>query len=261
MTRDATDPHSLLGPYVLDALGAEERASFESHLEGCDTCRRELMELRSVPIGLSEATEEAPPEGLRARILLAAAQTDQLAPEPSRDQHDRNGDREAARWPFRVVAAAAAVLVVAVAGLSYLVADLAERVDDREVATQQAHETIARITAVLAADDASLSTATSEDGVNGRVVASTSQGEAVIVTDGLDPAPSARVYQLWIIDASGATPAGLFDTDANGRAVEIVTGDLHDDVVIGVTLEPEGGSPQPTSDPVFAIELAAAAGS
>ena len=257
MTHDATDPHSLLGPYLLDALDTEERARFGSHLEECEACRRELRELRSVPVGLSEATEEAPPDGLRARILLAAAETEQVDPQPSPVRH--TSGREVARWPFRVMAAAAAVLVVAVAGLSYVVSDLSARVDDREVATQQARETLTRITEVLAAEDASLSAATTADGVSGRIVASTSRGEAVIVTDGLDPAPSAQTYQLWIIDAAGATPAGLFDTDEDGRAVEIVAGNLDDRAVIGVTLEPEGGSPQPTSDPVLAIELSAGA--
>jgi anti-sigma-K factor RskA len=76
------------------------------------------------------------------------------------------------------------------------------------------------------------------------------------VQRGLDrPAPATQTYQLWIIDPSGATSAGLFDTDADGRAIELVTGEFDDRVVIGVTLEPEGGSPQPTSDPVLAIEL------
>lgn len=260
MTPDATELHSLVGPYVLDALSAEERDRFEAHLERCDPCRNEVAELRSVPVDLSEATAEAPPEGLRARILLEAAETEQAAPRVPPGRRGGGEGDEVARWPFRAMAAAAAVLVVVAAGLSYVVFDLSERLEDREVATQHAHETVTRIAEVLAADDASLATATGEDGVSGRVVASVSRGEAVIVTDGLDPAPATQIYQLWIIDQSGATPAGLFDTDVDGRAIELVTGDLDDRVVIGVTLEPEGGSPQPTSDPVLAIELQIAEG-
>ena len=35
-------------------------------------------------------------------------------------------------------------------------------------------------------------------------------GRAVLVLDGLDPAPQGKTYELWIIEGENASPAGLF---------------------------------------------------
>ena len=46
---NATDPHQLLGAYLLGGLEPEEAALFEQHLGRCPECRRELDELASLP--------------------------------------------------------------------------------------------------------------------------------------------------------------------------------------------------------------------
>ncbi len=261
MMPDSDDLHTLTGAYTLDALGDDERHRFEAHLETCDACRREVAELRSVTERLDDASETTPPPGLRERILAAASTTprsgnadpEHREPAPVADLDDRR--RRSPRWSERLTAVAAAVLVIAVAGLSYAVVDLNAELAEVERAGDQAQATADRLGEVLAAPDAALATAETGDGATARVVASASRGEAVFVAEGLADAPSGRTYQLWLIDEAGPESAGLFTPGADGRVVQLLTGNVSDSVVVGVTIEPDGGSPEPTTDPVLAIEI------
>lgn len=73
----STDVHSLVGAYVLDALGDGERAAFDRHLSGCVTCRAEADELFGVTVRLPVETTLAEPRhttgARRTRLLIAAA--------------------------------------------------------------------------------------------------------------------------------------------------------------------------------------------
>lgn len=65
--------HDLTAAYALDALDADERAAYESHLRECDDCRAELASLDETVGILAYATEgPTPPVGLRDRIVVAA---------------------------------------------------------------------------------------------------------------------------------------------------------------------------------------------
>lgn len=256
MTTDRADLHTLTGAYVLDALADEERRSFEAHLGDCDACTDEVAELRSAAARLSETAAQPPPSGLRERILAEAGRTPQEgatgAGSPNVVEARSGTD---ARWALRLTAAAAAVMAIAVAGLSYTVADLTGRLDELETITAQEQQTRAQLTDLLAAPDVDVVTAETPDGATGRVVASATRGEAVFVAAGLASAPAEHTYQLWLIDDAGAASAGVFDPDAEGRATQVMAGDIADAVAIGVTVEPAGGSTQPTSDPVMAFDI------
>jgi hypothetical protein len=65
----------------------------------------------------------------------------------------------------------------------------------------------------------------------------------------LKPVPSGRAYQLWFIEDGKPVPSVTFKPEPSGHAkVEGVTvptaGELS---AAAITVEPEGGSPQPTS--------------
>ena len=71
---------------------------------------------------------------------------------------------------------------------------------------------------------------------------------------GMAAAPAGQAYALWLIDDEGPTAAGLFDT-TTGTVAHAITGDVPSAAAVGVTLEPAGGSPAPTSDVLMLIEL------
>jgi anti-sigma-K factor RskA len=67
------DLHELAAPYALDALSADERHEFETHLLDCARCRDELASLQAAVGALAFASEgPAPPDALRDRIVVAA---------------------------------------------------------------------------------------------------------------------------------------------------------------------------------------------
>jgi anti-sigma-K factor RskA len=259
MRTDPGDPHTLTGAYVLDALDTDERAGFEAHLAGCELCAREVDALQVVTARLAEFSAEEPPTGLRDRILAAAAATPQersvgtSGPGSGRAADVRQ--LRAERWTSRLAVAASVILVVAVAGLSFAVATLTGRVAELDSATREAEDTTRQLTELLAAPDVSIATVGGDDGAMGRVVASAARGEAVFVVDGMSAPPDGCTYQLWLIDDQQVTPAGLFEPDSDGRASELLTGDIRGASVVGVTVEPLGGSPQPTTEPVLAVPI------
>jgi anti-sigma-K factor RskA len=245
------DIHTLTGAYAADALSEDERRTFEQHLAACEPCAQEVAELQATAARLGAASHEPPPD-MKAAVL---ARIDQVRQEPPRLSADQAAvtdldDRRVRRsgWTRSLALPAAAVAVIAVLGLTALAAGLNARLGDAETHASQLSE-------VLAAPDAQLVRTEGPDGSHAQVVVSASRGEAVFVVAGMDPAPHEHTYELWLIDADGARPAGLFDVDERGRATRMMAGDLDGTLAIGVTVEPLGGSPQPTTDPVMVVEL------
>jgi hypothetical protein len=86
------------------------------------------------------------------------------------------------------------------------------------------------------------------------------KGALVFVANNMEPLQPAKVYELWIIPASGSAPiaAGTFHPDAGGDA-SVIMPKLPEGVTakaFGITIENEGGSQTPT----MPILMAGAAG-
>jgi anti-sigma-K factor RskA len=81
------------------------------------------------------------------------------------------------------------------------------------------------------------------------VLASTSEGSVFVAVD-LGEAPAGRDYQLWLMKDGEPVPADTFDVSGSMVIVESsrhLTG--YDGAA--VTVEPAGGSRQPTTEPVL----------
>ncbi|MFP4234522.1 MAG: anti-sigma factor domain-containing protein [Nitriliruptoraceae bacterium] len=270
------DLHTLTGAYAVDALDDTERAVFEAHLEVCLPCAQEVRELQETAARLGGAAVAAVPSDLKARVLAEIDATRQERPAAVADDAPETTTRLVPRWVATSLAVAAAVLLVAVGGLGMLLSSLQDQLAGLEaevVAAEAADEQVAALTTrlaelesaavqptsseiadVLAAPDAI--TVSAELGeVHGRVVASATRGEAVFVADGLDPAPHAHTYELWFIHEDRAVPAGLFDPDERGRATRVMTGDVASATAVGITIEPEGGSAEPSGEPMMVLTL------
>lgn len=76
----------------------------------------------------------------------------------------------------------------------------------------------------------------------------------MLAVDGLPELPAEQDYQLWVIGTGAPVPAGIFDT--TGTPTEVLIGEeVFAGAVVAVTVEPTGGSPQPSSDPIVVIQL------
>jgi anti-sigma-K factor RskA len=79
-------------------------------------------------------------------------------------------------------------------------------------------------------------------------------GRATISVSGLAAAPHGKTYEAWVIPAGhAARPAGLFPGSTS--AVHL-SGTVPQRAVVAVTLEPAGGSKQPTTKPFASASLA-----
>ena len=79
---------------------------------------------------------------------------------------------------------------------------------------------------------------------------------SALIMDGMEPLPAGKVYELWYINDSGARPAGTFTVPNDGRTWRVLDGEMVAGDVVGVTVEPAGGSDQPTTQPIVKIASA-----
>ncbi|GAB3078374.1 anti-sigma factor [Micromonospora schwarzwaldensis] len=243
-----TDIHALAGAYVLDAVDDVEQAAFARHLDGCESCALELAELREAVARLADPVWSVPPPGLRAEVLAEIRRTPQERTGPV----GRAGPDPAGAWRRRLAVAAAAVLLAGGAGaVAWTTQE--QRVRDARTEAGVARDEAGRIRAVLAAPDAVVRTVAAPAGGRVTVVASASRDEGVAVLDGLTAPAPGRAYQLWLIEGTTATSAGVLPAGRGGGST-LLSG-VRGKGLFGVTEEPAGGSAHPTMTPLVAVAL------
>ncbi|MFT5222233.1 MAG: anti-sigma-K factor RskA [Glaciecola sp.] len=237
------DLHTLAGPYALNSLPRDEAHTFEEHLAACAPCRAEVAQFRDAAGRLGGAIEATLPADMRSAVMRQISMTRQDAPKVVTLAAP-------AVSPFRRLAlpAAAAIAVIAV-GLAFALGSLTGRVSDLQDREQM-------LQALLASSDVAVVHGSGQ-GALAALVASPSRGEAIVSFSNLEHAPANSVYSLWLITAGGPVPAGLFDADDAGNALTVMRGDMSDTEVIAVTIEPTGGSAQPTTVPFLILDLTA----
>jgi anti-sigma factor RsiW len=229
--------HDLTAGYALDALDPPEREAYEAHLAGCARCREELASFSEVAGALAVAAGgPAPSPALRERVLQAAREDGaQVVPLDAR--------RRSRAVP--VLAAVAAVAAVVALGLGIWGTSVSGDLDDARSALERERQAAA----VLADPDAQTVALASG---TGRLVVD-EDGAAVLVVGGLEPAPSGKTYQAWIVDAGTPASAGVFPAGGDATVVPL-EGAVPDGAVVAVTVEQAGGAEAPTTQPVVASQ-------
>jgi anti-sigma-K factor RskA len=236
------NPRELLPDYVLGLLSPEERVTVERYLETSQSGREELMALQQTFIHLSEnAPREIPRTSFQdiQRQLSVIKQTGST-PQRSTSQHSQPQKvkpawfKELRDWRNYMVAAS---LALAVLGLSW---GLSARQEARRATAE--NETINHW---LAYGDLSMvSLRNQADEPIGTVLVSP-RDYALFILD--TPPPAGKNYQAW--GRANGTITSL--AVADGRLIEVNCEGFER---IGVSLEPVGGSPQPT-EPLGGIPL------
>jgi anti-sigma-K factor RskA len=240
--------HLLTGVYALDAVADEERAAIEAHLPDCPACAEEIRGLRETAARLAMATAVSPPPAMRAQVLAALPRTRQLPPS--------GGGRR--RQRLRRLSPARAGLTAAVLGLAAaLVFLLVTQVSTSNQLHQQQASSRA-VAAVLAAPDAQVKALPAAAGGTVTAVMSLHAQLAVVTSAHLPDLAGGRVYQLWVISASGAArSAGLMAVAASGSSAPALASGVVPGDHLGITVEPAGGTAQPTTTPVVLLPVTA----
>lgn len=237
--------------YALGALDADERGAFEQHLATCATCRANVAELRETAALLAYAapSQSGPSARLRDRVLAEA-----------RDVRPISSARSSSRRALVVLpwmAAAAGLTIAAISGMQLRSAG-AER--------ERLALTLDSVRSDLAVRD---STIAAFFGPEVHVVSLSPTGEKpsmrvywnhtrnvfIVTAFNVPRAPDGKAYQLWAIQKyKPPMSMGTFNTDANGRATAILAvGNTINNAgfvdLCALTLEPVGGSQQPTEQP------------
>jgi anti-sigma-K factor RskA len=240
------DLHLLTGAYAVDALTGDELAEFETHLEQCAPCADEVRELRETAARLGLATAIAPPPWLRAQVLDAANRVRQLPPSGVHliaADGSRRRRRLSRRLPRPIAVTAMAAAIVALAIL---------QVGTRHQ-LQQAQTNNQTIASVLSASDARIQLSSSTVGGTVTAVVSQHDREAVITAAGMPTPSDAKVYQLWVISPAGARSVGLLPGSSARATSPVLADDFQPGDQLAITVEPAGGTKQPTTIPIVEI--------
>jgi anti-sigma-K factor RskA len=189
-------------------------------------------------MGAAEAT--TPPPALKARVLAAAERTPQQPPRSTPAVHEvaeRRSRRPRRRTAWLAAAAAAAVVVTGgVIGVQVM------RDEDPTLA--------APVSQVFEAADARTATVSTENGGKLTVGVSPSRNEMAVDTRDLPELDEGQDYQLWAIHGDQVVSVGVLEDIGDGASMDLP----EQDTTVALTIEPDGGSDQPTSDPIVQVD-------
>jgi anti-sigma-K factor RskA len=245
------DVHTLSGAYALDALSPEERETFREHLAACQACRDEVFELRQAAARMGAVQWAVPPPALRARVLEAAGRTPQLPPPAATGPAVPGGSAPSGtaessapeprrRWPGLLAAAAAVVAL----GLGGAIGFGALDSDEPEP------ELVAAADRVFGAGDARTATVETANGGKLTVGISQQRNEMAVDARGLPELDREHVYQLWTVHEDTMVSAAVLTDDTTGAAMGLP----EEDTQVAVTIEPAGGSEEPTTEPIATVD-------
>jgi hypothetical protein len=252
--------HILTGVYALHAFDtAAEVARFERHLARCHSCPSEVRGFWETAARLGMAVARQPPPTLRPAVMGEVARTRQLPAVDERARHARPAPR-LSLLP-RLATAGAALAVAAAVTLGVVLVNTQDQLGRTQQQLSQARHQLAKaqtqlaaINAVRTAADATLVAKVTSIGGTVTVVKSASLHQIVVTTSGLPAQRAGKVYQLWLIGAghNKIRSEGLLVTHNGRSGPTLISGVLRGDT-FGITLEPPGGTVQPTVTPIVGI--------
>jgi len=241
--------------YALGALDGEEKQALEAHLSACGQCRQELAQARARTslLGLT-APPVTPPPAVKSTLMSSirpkgAAPSVRTIPAQPRKK----------RWALRFALVFAATTAILAIGIYFLGKDDSRQIqENRQLKTQlraaqskashDAENLRAYAEVVAAPDTVSVTLQQQAGGTPGQAhVLYNARMGLVLYSGQISPPAAGKSYQLWLVPSSGApVNAGLVAANQqNGAAVAHIEPGLGAKT-FAVTLEPAGGSPQPT---------------
>lgn len=270
------DHEYLAAGYVLGGLDPQEHDDAESLYASDPQFRAEVAAVEETMALLAESDEPAEPSAETEAAILAIpqhtspaatgapglpdapAEQQYSAPDEPEDSpeaspgalsHPSNVQRRRSTMYLALAASGLMVLAAVLGGVA--VNEYQQRTDLQEQ-LRAAEEQNALEDALLDAPDL-VSTRVESEGGGAATVSYSMQEQMIRVTpEDMDAPEEDQDLQMWIIDDDGAHSAGIMSA---ARASMVTDSAFGDGASLGVTLEPAGGSEEPTSEPLMVAEL------
>ena len=234
----------LLPAYALDCLDEDEAVYVSEHLATCAECNSELEVYQVIADNLPLAVPLVDPPAVMKDRLMERIQSGSSRgvsqPQPDTQQKPRPRNLF---WMSPVLAFASLVIILALIGSNIY---MWSRMKQLNTAYPQPVMQIVNLQGTQDMPQATGMIVISQDGDHG-----------TLVVDHLKPLAQNRQYQLWLIVNGDRTSGGVFSVDGEGYGSLWVNSPqpLKDYASFGVTIEPNGGSSDPTGEKVLGGNL------
>lgn len=245
MTRNEHTPFiENIPAYATGALDADEVTALESHLQTCASCRSELADYRALGESLLTAVPPAlPSAALRKRLqsqLPAAGKSARLR----------------LNWSFGNMAMGAALLLLLIMNVYSITQVQSLQLAQTQLVSQyQTGETILSMLSYPATQRLAISS----DTVVGSLLLDKDRNIVALIVWNMPQLQDDETYQIWLVAPNGdRVSAGVFRPEIGQRYTTQVTfpkQSLSNFTGIGVTVEPAGGSDQPTGERVLKVDF------
>ncbi len=230
--------------YAIGALDSGEIAALESHLLTCEVCQTELSSYALLSERLLLAVPSQQPSTMLRRNLQAHL--------PSAHKTSRLKFS----WSFTQVSIGFAMIVLLALSI-FSIFQTQKLVQQQSKLAQQAETSQIALAAMSYPE--TIAIPINADNLSGTLLLAKEQNVAVIITWNLPVLKSDQTYQIWLIDPQGKrTSGGIFNAEPGlpyASATVTSPGSLVNYNGIGVTIEPAGGSPQPTGQRIFKVDF------
>lgn len=223
-----------LAAYVLGALDPEEARELERHMEGCEHCRAGLRWLMPAINALPESVEQRQPSSSLRTKVIGEVRRDAAEQSHSWRRRLAAALRGSGRGPVALrpaIGMLAVLLVAVVAGIAISSGGSEQAGGGSTIVSGKA------------------------PGIVAKVVREEGESDGTLHLSNVEPLHGDRVLEAWVQrDGDVAPVRSLFAPDDEGNATTALPNMKGVEAVM-VTIEPAGGSEQPTSDPIATVAM------
>jgi anti-sigma-K factor RskA len=231
----------LKGVFVLGALPEQERRQLEEYLAAHPERQAEIDELSTMAglLALSPQYQEPSPELRRSIMSVVEAEAESPRAE-SRSGLARIREFLGVRT---LALGAAAVLVIGLLSWNMLLQGEVQELQSQAGSSQAPQD--GRLVVLQGSGAAQ----------QARVgVMILKNNRAVLMAEDMPPVPEDKTFEVWVIENDVPKPSGLFKPKEGPVAVALAN-PVNGADAIAVSVEPEGGSAHPTTDPMLTAKL------
>ncbi len=230
--------------YAVGALDAEEAAALESHLRTCESCRDELDAYRATSNNLLMGFPPRNPSAALRRQLQKRLPVAQKATRP--------------RLNWSLGRAAMGIAIVLLLALNVFSISQVRALQRQQTQLMDQMQNGQMALAMLSYSNTQ-TFPINEEKARGSLLLDKEYNNAVLILRGLQAIPENQTYQIWwITPTDGRVNAGLLRPQPDQPFIAQPirsTQDLANFVGVDMTVEPAGGSDQPTGTQIFRIDF------